>query len=85
MVYDQLYGVFENEEEYNSFLMEHLGHIDFDNPPIHEKYQIPYEMYKYYVDNRYAENGIPLSLTTAKEIFEILKAQNSKDIQTHIR
>lgn len=50
--------------------------IDFANPPRDEKYQISCEMYECYVDNHYAENGIPLNLKTAQEIFEILKDQN---------
>lgn len=50
--------------------------IDFANPPRDEKYQISCEMYEYYVDNHYAENGILLNLKTAQEIFEILKDQN---------
>lgn len=76
MICDSLYGTFETEEKRNDFLIEHLGHIDFGNPPRDEKYQIPCEMYEYYVDNHYAENGIPLNMKTAQEIFEILKDQN---------
>lgn len=73
MVYDSIYGLFKSEQEHKEFLKEHLGHIDFDKPPIDCNYKIPYEIYEYYVENNYAESEIPLNLKTVQEIFDILK------------
>lgn len=56
--------------------MKFLKHIDFNNPPKDESWDIPYEVYEYYVKNDYRERNIPLNLDTAKEIFNILKAEH---------
>lgn len=82
MVYDSIYGLFESEQKHTEFLEEHLGYIDFDKPPIDANYEIPYEMYEYYVENNYAESQIPLNLKTAQEIFNILKKQ--KEIEEDV-
>lgn len=39
--------------------------------------ELPKEILDYYMDNHYAEKGIPLSAKTVKEIAKILKCKNT--------
>lgn len=56
-----------------------MNEINFNDVPKDETWEIPKEVINYYMRIGYREKGIPLNISTCKEIFDILKMENRNE------